>query len=60
MLKTKAPQLKPTTVDECFKAITRDKKFLKKLRKQNKEIEKIVVQLKDKETSNDQDSPQIC
>lgn len=52
MLKTKASQLKPTTIDECFKAITRDKKFLKKLRKQNKEIEKIVVRLKSEETVN--------
>lgn len=51
-MNTKVPQLKPATTDGVFGAIMKDKKFLKKLRKQNKEIDKIIVQLKDKEAVN--------
>ena len=59
-MKTKLPQLKPITMDKLWNIVEKDKKFLKELRKQNKEIDKIIVQLKDMETINDQDFSQIC
>ena len=52
-MKTKLPQIKPITMDKLWNIVEKDKKFLKELRKQNKEIDKIIVQLKDTETIND-------
>ena len=40
-------------MDKLWNIVEKDKKFLKELRKQNKEIDKIIVQLKDTETIND-------
>ena len=40
-------------MDKLWNIVEKDKNFLKELRKQNKEIDKIIVQLKDTETIND-------